>query len=216
MEKKNRIVMPVVDMKNKLVEEIELDPHVFDGVVRKKLLYQAIVGYRSNRRMGLAETKTRGEVSGGGKKPWRQKGTGRARHGSTRSPLWRHGGVVFGPHPRDFSYQLPQQIRNEALKSGLNAKIAGGDIVLVEKIHILQPKTKEFIKFLDSLKVLDAQSVLCVLESVTENIKRSTRNIPNLRLADSASLNAYELMNTKKIIMSRDSLKNLIKRLKNA
>jgi len=215
MEKKNRIVMPVVDMGNKVVEEIELDAHVFDGSVKKKTLYQAIVGYRANRRLGLAETKTRGEVSGGGKKPWRQKGTGRARHGSTRSPLWRHGGVVFGPHPRDFSYTMPQQIRNEALRSSLNARIISGDVVLVEKIHILAPKTKEFAKFLDALK-LSATSVLCVLESVTENIKRSARNIQGLQLLDSSSLNAYDVMNTKKIILSRDSLKNLTKRLKHA
>lgn len=215
MEKKNRIVMPVVDMGNKVVEEIELDAHVFDGSVKKKTLYQAIVGYRANRRLGLAETKTRGEISGGGKKPWRQKGTGRARHGSTRSPLWRHGGVVFGPHPRDFSYTMPQQIRNEALRSSLNARITSGDVVLVEKIHILAPKTKEFAKFLDALK-LSATSVLCVLESVTENIKRSARNIQGLQLLDSSSLNAYDVMNTKKIILSRDSLKNLTKRLKHA
>ncbi len=215
MEKKNRIVMPVVDMGNKVVEEIELDAHVFDGSVKKKTLYQAIVGYRANRRLGLAETKTRGEVSGGGKKPWRQKGTGRARHGSTRSPLWRHGGVVFGPHPRDFSYTMPQQIRNEALRSSLNAKIASGDVVLVEKIHVLAPKTKEFAKFLGALK-LPATSILCVLESVTENIKRSARNIQGLQLADSSSLNAYDVMNTQKIILSRDSLKNLTKRLKHA
>lgn len=213
MEKKNRIVMPVVDMGNKVVEEIELDAHVFDGSVKKKTLYQAIVGYRANRRLGLAETKTRGEISGGGKKPWRQKGTGRARHGSTRSPLWRHGGVVFGPHPRDFSYTMPQQIRNEALRSSLNARIASGDVILVEKIHILAPKTKEFAKFLDALK-MSATSVLCVLESVTENIKRSARNIQGLQLLDSSSLNAYDVMNTKKIILSRDSLKNLTKRLK--
>jgi len=215
MEKKNRIVMPVVDMGNKVVEEIELDAHVFDGSVKKKTLYQAIVGYRANRRLGLAETKTRGEVSGGGKKPWRQKGTGRARHGSTRSPLWRHGGVVFGPHPRDFGYTMPQQIRNEALRSSLNARIASGDVVLVEKIHILAPKTKEFAKFLDALK-LPVTSILCVLESVTENIKRSARNIQGLQLADSSSLNAYDVMNTRKIILSRDSLKNLTKRLKHA
>ncbi|MFA5038888.1 MAG: 50S ribosomal protein L4 [Candidatus Omnitrophota bacterium] len=215
MEKKNRIVIPVVDMGNKVVEEIELDSRVFDGTVRKKTLYQAIVGYRANRRLGLAQTKTRGEVSGGGKKPWRQKGTGRARVGSTRSPLWRHGGVVFGPHPRDFGYTMPQQLRNEALRSSLNAKISGGDVIFVEKVHILHPKTKEFVKFLEALKI-QSESVLCVLDSVTENIKRSTKNIPRLHLADSSTLNAYDVMNTRKLIISRDSLKNLTKRLKNA
>jgi large subunit ribosomal protein L4 len=214
MEKKNRIVMPVYDMGAKVVEELELDAHVFDGVIKKKTLYQAIVGYRSNQRLGLASTKTRGEVSGGGKKPWRQKGTGRARHGSIRSPLWRHGGVVFGPHPRDFSVAIPQGIRTEALRSSLNAKIKSGDLILAEKIHILHPKTRDFVKFLDALKI-EGTSILCVVDSVTENIKRSTRNIPRLDIVDSHSLNAYDVLNSKKILITRDSLKNLTKRLKN-
>ena len=215
MEKKNRIVMPVYDMGAKVVEEIELDAHVFDGEVKKKTLYQAIVGYRANRRLGLAATKTRGEVSGGGKKPWKQKGTGRARHGSIRSPLWRHGGVVFGPHPRDFSVSIPQGIRLEALRSSLNAKIKAGDTILVEKIHIMHPKTKEFVNFLDALKIQDI-SVLCVVDSVTDNIKRSSRNIPRLSIVDSHSLNAFDILNSKKLLITRDSLKNLTKRLKNA
>lgn len=214
MEKKNRIVMPVYDMGAKVVEEVELDAHVFDGEVKKKTLYQAIVGYRANQRLGLAQTKTRGEVSGGGKKPWKQKGTGRARHGSIRSPLWRHGGVVFGPHPRDFSVTIPQGIRLEALRSSLNAKVKSGDVVLAEKIHIMHPKTKDFVAFLGALK-LTGGSVLCVIDSVTENIKRSTRNIPRLSIIDSGSLNAYDVLNSKKLLITRDSLKNLTKRLKN-
>jgi large subunit ribosomal protein L4 len=213
MEKKNRIVVPVLDMGAKKVEEIELDVHVFDGNVKKKTLYQAIVGYRANQRRGLAQTKTRGEVSGGGKKPWKQKGTGRARHGSIRSPLWRHGGVVFGPHPRDFGYTMPQKIKNEALRSSLNAKIKSGDFILVEKIHMMHPKTKEFVKFLDALKILN-QSVLCVIDAITDNIKRSTTNIPRLQVVDSLSLNAYDVLNSEKLLVSRDSLKNLTKRLK--
>ncbi len=215
MEKKNRTVVPVYDMGAKAVEEVELDAHVFDGEVRKKTLYQAIVGYRANQRLGLAATKTRGEVSGGGRKPWKQKGTGRARHGSIRSPLWRHGGVVFGPHPRDFSYAMPQKIRTEALRSSLNAKIKTGDFLLIEKIHIMHPKTKEFVKFLDALKI-EGASVLCVIDAVTENIKRSTKNIPRLHLVDSASLNALDVLDSKKLLITRDSLKNLTKRLKNA
>ena len=215
MEKKNRIVVPVYDMSAKAVEEVELDPHVFDGQVKKKTLYQAIVGYRANKRLGTAATKTRGEISGGGKKPWRQKGTGRARHGSIRSPLWRHGGVVFGPHPRDFSYRLPEKIRDEALRSSLNAKIASGDFILAEKIHIMHPKTKEFVKYLGDLKIL-GESVLCVIDTISDNIRRSTRNIQRLHLVDSQSLNAYDVLNSKKLLMTRDSLKNLTKRLKNA
>ncbi len=214
-KKKSRIVLSVHDMGAKVVEEIELDPHVFDGEVKKKTLYQAIVGYRANKRRGLAQTKTRGEVSGGGKKPWRQKGTGRARHGSIRSPLWRHGGVVFGPHPRDFSYSMPQKIKAEALRSSLNAKIKSNDFILIEKVHILHPKTKEFVKFLDALK-LAGESVLCVIDEISENIKRSTRNIPRLSLIDSRSVNAFDVLNSRKLVVTRDSLKNLTKRLKNA
>lgn len=213
-KKADRIVVPVLDMDAKKVEEIELEPHVFDGVVKKKTLYQAVVGYRANRRLGLAATKTRGEISGGGKKPWRQKGTGRARVGSTRSSLWRHGGVVFGPHPRDFSYKMPQKIREEALRSSLNAKILSGDFILVEKIHIMHPKTKDFINFLQALKIAGV-GVLCVLDAINENIKRSTRNIRQVHLTDASSLNAFDVLNTKKMLMTRDALKNLTKRLKN-
>lgn len=213
MEKKNRIVLPVHDMEAKAVEEIELDAHVFDSVVNKKTLYQAVLSYRANQRLGLASTKTRGEVSGGGKKPWRQKGTGRARHGSIRSPLWRHGGVVFGPHPRDFGYRLPDGIRKEALRSSLNAKIKAGDFLLVEKIHILHPKTKEFVKFLKAFK-LDATTVLCVIDASSDNLKRSTKNIPHLKITDPASLNAFDVLNSRKLLMTRDSLKNITKRLK--
>lgn len=213
MEKKKRIVLPVHDMAGKPVEELELDAVVFDAVVKKAPLYQVIVGYQANKRLGCAATKTRGEVSGGGKKPWRQKGTGRARHGSIRSPLWRHGGVVFGPHPRDFSQRLPAKIRTEALRSSLNAKINSGDFLLVEKVHLLHPKTKDFVKFLTSLKLKD-QTVLCVIDAITENIKRAARNIRELHLTDAASLNALDVLNSKKIVMSRDSLKTITKRLK--
>lgn len=215
MEKKNRIVVPVYDMDGKSLEKIELDAQLFDGFVRKKTLYQAIVAYRAGMRAGSAQTKTRKDVSGGGKKPWRQKGTGRARVGSSRNPLWRHGGIVFGPHPRDFGYALPQKIRKEALRSSLNSKIQNGDFILVEKIHIMHPKTKDFVKLLDALK-LGKEKVLCVIDAVNENIKRSSANIPYLKMIDSASLNAFEVVNSKKILITRDSLKNLTKHLKNA
>jgi large subunit ribosomal protein L4 len=215
MEKKTRIVLPVYDMNAKKIEEIELDPQVFDGEVNKTVLYQAITAFRANLRRGLAQTKTRGEVSGGGKKPWKQKGTGRARVGSSRNPLWRHGGVVFGPHPRSFTVDLPRGIKTEALRSGLNAKIAAGTLMLVEKFHILNPKTKEFAKALDQFK-FGKDSVLCVIDAVTENIKRSTKNIKRLRVMDPGTLNAFDVVNVKKILMSRDSLKIITKRLKNA
>jgi len=214
MEKKKRIVLPVHDMKAKVVEEIELDPQVFDGSVNKSVLYQAITAYRANARMGGASTKTRKEVSGGGRKPWRQKGTGRARHASIRSPLWRHGGVVFGPHPRDFGYTLPQKIRREALRASLNAKVADGTLSLVERFHVLSPKTKEFVQTLKAFKA-DGTRTLCVIDAITDNIRRATGNIPRLYLTDPSSLNALDVVNAERILMSRDSLKDLTKRLKN-
>ncbi|MGE5279700.1 MAG: 50S ribosomal protein L4 [Deltaproteobacteria bacterium] len=212
-EKKKRIVLPVHDMKAKVVEEIELDPQVFDGKVNKSVLYQVITAYRANARMGKASTKTRKEVSGGGKKPWRQKGTGRARHASIRSPLWRHGGIVFGPHPRDFGVRVPQKMRREALRSSLNAKIAGGTLALIERFHVLSPKTKEFVQTLRAFKADDAR-LLCVVDSITDNIRRATNNLQNLYLTDPQTLNALEVVNAERILMSRDSLKNITKRLK--
>ena len=214
MEKKKRIVLPVHDMKAKVVEEIELDPQVFDGAINKAVLYQAIKAYRANARMGAASTKTRKEVSGGGKRPWRQKGTGRARHASIRSPLWRHGGVVFGPHPRSFGYKVPQKIRSEALRSSLNAKIAVGKISLVERFHILSPKTKEFAATLKAFKANGAR-ILCVIDAMTDNIRRASGNIEKLYLSDPASVNALDVVNAERILMTRDSLKNITKRLKN-
>jgi len=214
MEKKKRIVLPVHDMAAKVVEEIELDPQVFDGLINKPVLYQAITAYRANARQGSASTKTRKQVSGGGKKPWRQKGTGRARHSSIRSPLWRHGGVVFGPHPRDFSVSLPQKIRREALRSSLNAKIAVGKMSLVERFHILTPKTKEFSKSLKAFKA-DGVRILCVIDAITDNIRRAAGNIGKLYLTDPSSLNALDVVNAERILISRDSLKNITKRLKN-
>ncbi len=213
MEKKKRIVLPVHDMKAKVVEEIELDPHVFDGSVNKSVLYQAITAYRANARMGSASTKTRKEVSGGGKKPWRQKGTGRARHASIRSPLWRHGGVVFGPHPRDFGYTLPQKIRREALRSSLNAKIGAGTLALVERFHVLTPKTKEFVQTLKAFKAEGAR-LLCVIDAITDNIRRATGNVLHVSLMDPASLNALDVVNAERVLMTRDSLKDLTRRLK--
>jgi len=214
MEKTTRIVLPVYDMNAKKIEEVELDPHVFDGEVNKTVLYQAITAFRANLRRGLAQTKTRGEVSGGGKKPWKQKGTGRARVGSTRSPLWRHGGVVFGPHPRSFTQDIPKALKAEALRASLNSKIAAGTLMLVEKFHVLQPKTKEFVRALDHFKV-GKDSVLCVIDAVTDNIKRSAKNIQRLEIIDPATLNALDVVNVRKILMSRDSLKIITKRLKN-
>ena len=145
--------IPLLNQKGDKLSDLPLDEKVFDGEVNKVLLHQVIRMYQANLRQGTHATKTRGEVSGGGKKPWRQKGTGRARAGSIRSPLWRHGGTVFGPQPRDYSYTLPQRMKKSALRSSLNPKVMDGAVVLVDKLGAEKPKTKEFAALLEALKI---------------------------------------------------------------
>lgn len=209
---KQRIVLPVVDTSNKEVEKIELDPKVFDGRVSSGSVYRAVRNYLANRRAGTASTKTRGDVSGSGRKPWRQKGTGRARVGSIRTPLWRHGGVIFGPHPRDFSYRLPQKIKKLALKSTLNDRALNHDIVIVNTLISDSYKTKKFAEILKRLKLTD--KILLVLSSISDNMLFSVRNIPYVKLVDSQSLNAYDVVSFKKILITKDALQHVIGRLK--
>lgn len=167
--------------------------------------------YQANQRPGTADTKTRKEVRGGGKKPWRQKGTGRARAGSIRSPLWRHGGVVFGPHPRDYSYTLSKKIRDGALKSGLNAKLADGTLKIVDKIQLNEPKTKLFKAILDSLKL--EGSVLVIFDKIDETIKKASRNIPGVTIKTAMDLNALDVLRHKNLLISEAALKTVNKRL---
>ena len=134
-QKKDTIVLPVLDASGKEVEKVELDYRIFDRRVSKGSIYRTVHNYLANNRSRAASTKTRGDVSGGGKKPWRQKGTGRARVGSSRNPLWRHGGVAFGPHPRDFSYSLPKKIKKLALRSALNDRAMNNDMVVINAIQ---------------------------------------------------------------------------------
>jgi len=212
------ITLPVYNSEGKEIDNLKLDHGVFDGVVNKDVIYQAIKAYRANQRKGLAATKTRGEVSGGGKKPWKQKGTGRARVGSTRSPLWRHGGVIFGPHPRSFSYVLPQKIRDLALKSSLNAKVKENNIMVLDSLKLESVKTKEAAKIFSNLKVNGTRgksgSVLLILNETGKNVKLAMRNIDFLRLNLAKDTNVYEVLSSRRVIVTRDALADLIKRLK--
>lgn len=200
--------LPVYNMQGVKIEEIT---SIFNGKVNPAVLSQAITMYLANQRLGLASTKTRGEVSGGGKKPWRQKGTGRARAGSIRSPLWRHGGIVFGPHPRDFHYQLPAKIRNLALLSALNEKSAQESILVLDKIEIASPKSKEIEKFLDNLKV--KEKAVLVFTHYERNIQLASRNMPWVSLALAKEINAHDALKAKKIIFVKDALLALNERL---
>lgn len=212
------ITLPIYSTEGKEVETVTLNPNVFDGQIHFAAIYQAVNAYLANQRQGLAATKTRGEVSGGGKKPWKQKGTGRARVGSTRSPLWRHGGVVFGPHPRDFSYTIPEKIKALALKSALNAKVKENNMMVVDGFLLDAPKTKDALKVMASLKVIPAKKkqgqVLLLLSKCDKNTQLALRNIPFLHTAEARNTHAYEVMKHKKILITKDGLQDLVHRLK--
>ena len=209
--------LPIYNIEGKEIDTLKLNAKVFDGTINTGTLYQTINAYRANQRRGLAATKTRGEVSGGGKKPWKQKGTGRARVGSTRSPLWRHGGVVFGPHPRDFSVRLPKKIKILALKASLNNKVKENNFMILDSFKIENPKTKEVIKILLNLKAVSKENkknrVLLLLDKIDNNLKLALRNISFLNVDLAKDAHAYEIMACKKLIITKDGLKDLMDRL---
>lgn len=212
------VTLPIYNTEGKEIDTIKLNTSVFDGVINNASLYQAINAYRANQRKGIAATKTRGEVSGGGRKPWKQKGTGRARVGSTRSPLWRHGGVVFGPHPRDFSYTLPQKIKNLALKSSLNIKLKENKIVILDDMKAEQPKTKDACKIfsnfnVDVKKTRRLNEVLLLLEKRGKNLDLALRNIAFLNVNLAKDTHAYEVMRNRKLIITKGGLAALTNRL---
>jgi large subunit ribosomal protein L4 len=204
--------VPVYDSKGKEVEKFHLDKELFDGEVNKALLYQALRMYNANQRQGTASTKTRGEVSGGGKKPWRQKGTGRARAGSTRSPLWRHGGIVFGPHPRDFRYSLPKKITRLALLSGINSKLSDGAVMGLAGLALDEPKTKKFKAVMDALK-LEGKS-LFVFDAVDEKVKRASRNISDVSVKNYRDFNLMDVLLCDTMVVSKAALEKLPERFK--
>jgi large subunit ribosomal protein L4 len=214
------ITLPIYNTAGNKTDTVKLDTAVFDGTVNNAAIHQAVVAYRANQRKGLASTKTRGEVSGGGRKPWRQKGTGRARVGSIRSPLWRHGGVVFGPHPKDFSYNLPRRIKNLALKSSLNAKIKEDNFIVLDNLKLETPKTKEAAKVFAHLKINPNKEskkfyhTLLLLDEIDNNSKRALRNLDFLSFNLAKDTHAYEVLASQKLIITKEGLKELTGRLK--
>lgn len=201
--------------KNKELEKIEgLNQKVFDGEVNKSILYQAIRMYEANQRQGTSSTKTRAVVSGGGRKPWAQKHTGRARAGSIRSPLWKGGGVVFGPHPRDYSYTLPQNIRREALRASINSKYNDKDLVVLDEVAVEKPKTKDFKKLLKSLKLKD--KALFVLDKIDNNLRLASRNLKGISLRRADDVNAMDVLKAKKLVVTKPALSILEKKIAGA
>ncbi|MHB8927274.1 MAG: 50S ribosomal protein L4 [Bacillota bacterium] len=191
------------DMNGKEKGEVELSDAVFGAEVNEALMHDVVVMYQANQRQGTSATKTRGLVSGGGKKPWRQKGTGRARAGSTRSPLWRKGGTTFGPAPREYRYTMPRQARRAALRSALSAKVKAGEIVLVDRLALDEAKTKEMVRVLGNLQAADG--ALVVTAAADETLSRSSRNIPGVHAVGAAGLNVYSVLTHDKLVMTKDA-----------
>jgi large subunit ribosomal protein L4 len=203
--------VPVYNITGQPVGKVELDKNIFDGEVNEAVLYQAIKMYEANLRQGNASTKTRSEVRGGGKKPWKQKGTGRARAGTIRSPLWRGGGKVFGPHPRDYSYSIPRALKKTALISSLNVKLNDKELIVLDDITIAKPKTKDLAAILRGVKAEDKP--LVVLDAKDETLIRASRNIAGLMLRDYGALNAYDVIKQHKLILAKKTLFVLTKML---
>lgn len=213
------ITLPVHDTEGKEIDKIKLDSTIFDGIINTSAIYQVINAYRANQRKGLSSTKTRGEISGGGRKPWKQKGTGRARVGSIRSPLWRHGGVIFGPHPRDFFYTLPKKIKILALKSAIFSKIKENNFLVIDNLAVEKPKTKEIFKIFSYLKINPVKNkrhykAILLLDKIDNNLKLALRNISFLTVTRAEDTNAYEVLAHKKIIITKDGFNKLVNRLK--
>ena len=194
----------VYDMSGKLVGEIELPEAVFGVTPNQSVVHDVVKNHLANCRQGTQSSLTRAEVSGGGRKPWRQKGTGRARQGSTRAPQWTHGGIVFAPKPRDYSYTLNKKARRLALKSVLSAKASEQAIVVIDSIKMEAPKTKEFAAFLAAVGC-DCKTLVVTAEAC-ENVVKSGRNIPGCQVTFASLLNVYDVLNAKKLVVDQAAL----------
>jgi large subunit ribosomal protein L4 len=202
--------MPKVNVYNQSGEKVgamTLSEKVFGAEYNKPLIHQVIVAQLNNRRQGTKSTLTRAEVRGGGKKPWRQKKTGRARQGSTRSPQWYHGGIVFAPKPRDFSQKVNKQAKSLALVSALSAKVKDDEMLVLEDLKFISAKTKEAVDVISNLK-LD-KSVLLVLPEASEDIVRATRNIPQVTTIVSDLINVYDVIRHNKLVMLKSAVKKI-------
>ena len=199
--------MPNVALYNIAGEEIgkvKLSEEIFGHEVNEAVLHTVVTAYLANQRQGTQSALTRAEVSGGGIKPWRQKGTGRARQGSTRAPQWTHGGIVFAPKPRSYSYVLNKKVKRLALKSVLSAKAAQGEIVVVDKIALDAIKTKDFRSFLSAVKA-DGKAAVITPE-VNEVVVKSARNLPGVTTAPAKLINVYDLLNAKTLVIDKEAL----------
>lgn len=192
------------DMSGAQVGEIDLNDDVFGIKPNNAVLYDFVKMQLANKRVGTSSTKTRAEVRGGGKKPWRQKGTGRARAGSSRSPIWKGGGIIFGPKTRDYSYRLPRKVRRLAMRSALSSKVLDENIVVLESLNFDVPKTKLMIQTLENLNI--TSKALIVTADGDENTNRSARNIPGIKSLRADYINVYDLLNYDTLLITKDAV----------
>ena len=197
----------VIDLNNKKVGTLDLADEVFAAPVNEDLLYESVRNHMANIRRGTVKTKTRHEVAGSGKKLWKQKGTGRARMGSIRSPLWRHGGTTHGPQPRDYSYKLPRKMQLGALRSALSAKLRDGELRVVNQFAISEPKSKQMRKTLDGLDV--KKTVLLVEVGENKNLDLSSRNLEGVKMVSSREVNVYDLLGHAQVLISEAAARKL-------
>lgn len=193
----------VYNINGNQVGEMELNEITFGANINAEAMHQVVKMLLANRRQGTQSALTRAEVRGGGIKPWRQKGTGRARHGSTRSPQWTHGGIVFAPKPRSYRYSLPKKIKRIAMKSALSSKVVDNNLIILDELNFTAPKTKQVVGMLDSLKV--GKKTLIVLAEKNENVEKSARNIEGVKTALVNTLNVYDILNCDKFIITKEA-----------
>lgn len=197
--------LAVYDMTNSKVGEIELGAEIFDVEMNEGLVHQAVVMQMASRRLGTHSTKTRGFVRGGGRKPWRQKGTGRARAGTRRSPLWRGGGTIFGPHPRSYAFRMPRKQRRLALKCVLTDKVKSDNLIVLDDLKFDAPKTKKFVEFQKNFGV-DNCKALFITKEQAENVTLSANNLRNAKTITALELNVYDILNCEKIFLTKDAV----------
>jgi len=198
----------VYNINGNQVGEMELNENTFGANINVEAMHQVVKMLLANRRQGTQSALTRAEVRGGGIKPWRQKGTGRARHGSIRSPQWTHGGIVFAPKPRSYRYSVPKKIKRIAMKSALSSKVADNEIIVLDELNFAAPKTKQVVGMLDSLKV--NAKTLIVLADKNENVERSARNIEGVKTALVNTLNVYDILNCDRFIITKEAAEKVM------
>lgn len=200
----------IVNTKNESVGEIDLNDEVFNREVKEYILHEVVRMQRAARRSGTACTKTRVEVRGGGRKPWRQKGTGRARAGTRNSPIWRGGGVTFGPKPRDYSFKVNKKVRQQAVAMALSARFQEGNLIVMDDFSLEAIKTKDFVGIMN---VLDVQNGLIIVNEASDNLTKSSRNVNGYKVLSSEGLNVYDILLHKKVILVQPVIESLEKRL---